>query len=146
MVAGTGSKGGAEGIADRLEDHAIVACNRLSQDRVVTRESGLHRVPVLFPAGGRALDVGKQEGEGAGGQVSHSCGTPGVVAWAWSCGASRTGRAAGWLTWLPYASVLSDPLLSLPVGITLALVCTCSHQCRSMHPLPAGHGRSCTCG
>ena len=144
---GRPDKAGLEAIANGLEDYANMASNRRAEDGTVQGKGALHCFSVLLRGRGRALDVGEEEGDGASRQVSHSCGTPGVLAWALSCGASRNGRAAGWRPWLPYASVPIDPLLSLPVGITRTLVCTCAPQRRGLHPLlPAGHGSTCTCG
>ena len=53
-------------VPHRLEDHAAMPLNRLSQDRIVTRESGLHRCAALLPARGAALDVGEEKRDGAG--------------------------------------------------------------------------------
>src|SRR5262249_5887625 len=69
-IRGSG-KGGAEGVADRLEDLAVVRLNRGVEAGVVSGEGEAHGVGVLLPELGAPLDVGEQEGDRAGGQVSH---------------------------------------------------------------------------
>src|SRR5207247_2508555 len=47
-----GREGGAEGVADRLEDMPAVALDRRAQQGVVTREGNPHRIGMLVPAAG----------------------------------------------------------------------------------------------
>ena len=75
---GWGGKGGAEGIAGPLEDLPMMRVDELAEDGVVALLGSLHRLKVLLPMDTTPLAV--REKEGAGRQVSHSCGTPGVLA------------------------------------------------------------------
>ena len=59
----------AESVATRLEDVAVVIVDALAQQRIVARERGAHRRGVRFPQPRAALDVGEQQGDGAGRKV-----------------------------------------------------------------------------
>jgi hypothetical protein len=66
---GCRGEGGAELIADRLEDVPLVGFDGLAQDGVVVGEGALHGLGVLLPEPGAALDVGEEKGDGTGGQL-----------------------------------------------------------------------------
>ncbi len=53
-----------------LTTYPSCAVDRVAQDLVVTRERGLHRLGVLLPETRRALEVGEQERDRAGRQLS----------------------------------------------------------------------------
>lgn len=61
-----GDEGGAEGVADRLEDVAAVDRDDVTQQGVMALESDLHGRTVALPQIGAALDVAEQERDGAG--------------------------------------------------------------------------------
>ena len=58
---------GAKGIADDLEDMAVVRLDRFMQNRMMAREEGGQFGRILLRQRGAALDVGEEEGDGAGG-------------------------------------------------------------------------------
>ena len=64
-------EGRAEGVADGLEDLAGVGLDGLAHQGVVALERSAHRVGVRVPTPCRALDVGEEEGDGAGGELAH---------------------------------------------------------------------------
>ena len=68
---GRGGERGVHPVAGGLHHVAVVRLDRRTQDLVVAGERGLHRVGVLLPEAGRALDVGEEEGDRPGRQVSH---------------------------------------------------------------------------
>jgi hypothetical protein len=49
----------------------MMGLDRCSQERDVTFDGHSHRCLVPLPERGAALDVGKEEGDGAGGQIDH---------------------------------------------------------------------------
>ncbi len=61
-----GGEGRAEGVAYGLEDVAASRRYGGAQDFVVTGEGRLHLVGIVFPEGGRALHISKEECYGAG--------------------------------------------------------------------------------
>ena len=68
---GRRGEGGLDGIPDRLEvDAAMRLDGRIEQGHVALDGRG-HRLPVPLPERGAALDVGKEEGDGAGGEIGH---------------------------------------------------------------------------
>ena len=67
---------GREGIAHGLEDAAPMPRNRLPEDAIMPGTCHLHGSAMLLPAGGRALDIGEEEGDGARWQVGHRCCPP----------------------------------------------------------------------
>ena len=62
-------KGGAEGIADRLEDHAAVRLDSQTQQGIVTLQCRTHALRRGSPEPGAAFDVGKQKCYDAGRQI-----------------------------------------------------------------------------
>ena len=64
-------EGRLHGIADRLEEHAAVGLDGRAQQGEVALDRGRHRRPVPLPQRGAALDVGEEEGDGAGGKIGH---------------------------------------------------------------------------
>ncbi len=60
-------KGGAEGIADRFENEAVIRRYAALEDGVVRAQGRLHRLAVRFPPRRAALDIGKEERDGPGG-------------------------------------------------------------------------------
>ena len=62
---------GAERVTDGLEHKAAVRRNAGAEQIVVALERLPHRAWEVFPAGGRALDVGEQKGDGAGRVLRH---------------------------------------------------------------------------
>jgi hypothetical protein len=68
---GGGAKGGAEGVANRLEDVATPLLYGGPQQLVVAGEGFLHCLSVALPQPGGALYVGEQEGDGACWQSCH---------------------------------------------------------------------------
>ncbi len=67
----SGGEGGLDGIADGFEEHAVVCLDCCPQERVVALDRRRHRRLVLLPERGAALDVGEEEGDGAGGEIGH---------------------------------------------------------------------------
>jgi hypothetical protein len=59
---------GEKAVPRGLHDATGGILNRTTQQRVVPRECDLHRVRILIPQRGAALDVGEEECERAGGQ------------------------------------------------------------------------------
>src|SRR5437763_457688 len=58
-----GGEGGAEGVADGLEDVAAVALDGGAEDPVVAAEGLAHLLRVVFPEACAPLDVGEEEGD-----------------------------------------------------------------------------------
>src|SRR5579884_54803 len=58
-----------EGIADRLENVAVMRLNRLPKEGIVAGESSAHGFRILLPEPGAALDVREEEGNGTGWRV-----------------------------------------------------------------------------
>ena len=56
-----GGERGAKGIADRLEDVAVVALDSGTEKAVMAGEVFAHRLGMMFPETGAALDVGEEE-------------------------------------------------------------------------------------
>src|SRR3954471_21915307 len=54
-----------ERVADRLEDAAAAALDRITEDVVVPSDHLAHRVLIEFPRASGALDVGEQQRDGA---------------------------------------------------------------------------------
>jgi hypothetical protein len=66
-------EGGAEGVPDDLEDMAIVCLNGGAQNGVMACPQRLPGITLFLGEFGAALDVGEQEGDGAGGKIrAHS--------------------------------------------------------------------------
>src|SRR5262249_8866077 len=70
-----------EGVPDGFEDVAAVGLDGRLEAGIVTSESEAHGVGVLLPELGAPLDVGEQEGDRAGGQVSHPRAPPAPRRW-----------------------------------------------------------------
>src|SRR3954463_10683352 len=69
--AGSGGKGGLNGVTDRLEQHAPMSLDLSTQQREVAINSVRHRQSVSLPQRRAALDIGEEEGDGAGGEFGH---------------------------------------------------------------------------
>jgi hypothetical protein len=61
-----------DSIPDGLEMHTIVGLDDLSEYSQVVRDGSRHCYSVSLPALGAPLDVGEEEGNGAGGEVGHA--------------------------------------------------------------------------
>ena len=59
-------------VAGHLDHRAVVGIDRVAQDLVVARQRRLHRVRELLPQARRALEIGEEERDCAGGQLRHS--------------------------------------------------------------------------
>jgi len=68
-VLGSG-KGTVRPITRHLDDVPVVRGDRVAQDLVVASERGLHRLRVFLPQTRRPLEVGEQEGDRPGRQLS----------------------------------------------------------------------------
>jgi hypothetical protein len=64
-------EGSLDAIPDDLEYNAIVRRNTFAQQLKVVLDRTCHCCPVALPERGTPLDVGEEEGDGAGGQVGH---------------------------------------------------------------------------
>src|SRR5437867_3587805 len=54
-----GTKGGTEGVSDRLEDMTVVGLDGGAENGVMACQGSPHRFRMLFPEPGAALDVGE---------------------------------------------------------------------------------------
>jgi hypothetical protein len=61
----------AESIASGFEDVSLVIRDAMLEQRIVARERRAHRHSVRFPQLRAALDVGKEQRDGAGGRICH---------------------------------------------------------------------------
>ena len=61
-----GGKGGAQPIAYATEDLPLVDGDSLAEKQIMPRDGRLHRLGLALPAGGAALDIGVEEGDGPG--------------------------------------------------------------------------------
>ena len=66
-----GGEGSAEGIADGLENIALMRFNALAHQGIVACKGGLHSVGVLLPKPCAALDVGEEKSYGSCGKNGH---------------------------------------------------------------------------
>src|SRR5918997_195423 len=64
-------EGGADGVAEPLENIATMFLNGAAQQVIVARQSDLHIDGVAFPEPGAAFDVREQEGHGAVRNATH---------------------------------------------------------------------------
>jgi len=63
----------AKRVATGLEHVTAVGCDRVAQQCVMAGEGRLHLCALGFPQARASLDVGKQEGQRAGGEIGHIC-------------------------------------------------------------------------
>ena len=68
----SGREGGLHRITDHLEEHAVVRLDGSAQEGQVAFDRRRHRRLVPLPQRGAPLDVGEEEGDGAGGEIGHS--------------------------------------------------------------------------
>src|SRR3954447_15246155 len=78
-----GGKGRLHRIAYHREERAAVPLNGGSQERQMACDSRRHRDLVPLPERGTALDVGEEEGDGAGGKIGHE--PLQTLGWTWCC-------------------------------------------------------------
>ena len=71
------TKGGQETVAHGLDHVAQMRLNGAPQDGIVSGDRHLHRLGMLLPKLGAALDIGEKEGDGTGGSLGH--GSPPVL-------------------------------------------------------------------
>jgi len=64
-------EGSAKRVTRRLEHVSTVRSDSFSQDAVMTSERGGHRIGVLLPQLGAALNISEKEGDCAGGWAIH---------------------------------------------------------------------------
>jgi hypothetical protein len=69
--AGCGGESHLDGIADDLEQDAVVRLDDGAQEGQVPLHGARHRSPVMLPERGAPLDVSEEEGDGAGGKIGH---------------------------------------------------------------------------
>ncbi len=86
-----GGKNGLRRVADRLEEGAPVALDRLPEEGEVLVHGPLHRRPIALPAAGAPFNVSEEEADGTPRQVGpgrsptvQSTETPSALSWAWS--------------------------------------------------------------
>ncbi len=82
------SEGAVDAVAGHLHDVSVVGGDCVTQDPVVACQHVFHRLGVLLPEAGRALEVGEQERDRPGRQVSHRKHRP-------RTGACRRGSSRG---------------------------------------------------
>src|SRR4051812_37308003 len=70
---GSGGESSLEGITDHLVGIATMSLNSMAENSLLLGEGTLHSSGVTFPAFGASLYIGEQEGDCAGGQLSHCC-------------------------------------------------------------------------
>jgi hypothetical protein len=58
-------------IADHLEEYAVVPLRSCPYERQMACDRGCHRLSVPFAQRGAAIDVGEEEGDGAGREIGH---------------------------------------------------------------------------
>jgi hypothetical protein len=68
---GSGREGRLHRIADHFEERAVVRLGGRPQQGQMACDSGYHRHLVPLPQRATALDVGEEEGDGAGGEIGH---------------------------------------------------------------------------
>ena len=77
-----GVERGIHPVPGHLDDNAAIALDRLPRQRIMPRERGRHRLPLLFPEAGASFDVGEEESRDAGGHLDpdvRRCGRPATV-------------------------------------------------------------------
>ena len=86
-------EGDHEGVALGLDLVAVVRLQQPAHGAVVQRERGLHHVGVVFPEPCRALNIGEDQRDGAGGSLRHKQTLSRLKrrAWAYSLGNAHHG-------------------------------------------------------
>ena len=76
-------EGGLGAIADGLVEDPVVGGNQTLQDGQLPIDRLPHGGPIPLPERGTALDVGEEEGDGAGGKIGHD--PLQTLGWTWCC-------------------------------------------------------------
>ena len=104
----SGGKSRLHGVADGLEQHAIMSLDGRTEKDEVAIDGSRHGRGISLPERGAARDVGEEEGDGAAGKIRH--------------GSSRTIEKTG------RAQAPSGPLSSMVVGMGRAAIAPLGSQ------------------